>query len=86
MTICTKLDEKLEGVDNFRAWKYRVTLILEENNLEGFIEEDIPEPEGDEDKTKRSFSFSLSPPTVIAHLVHEAYELGFHPRVVYSVF
>ena len=54
MTINTKLDEKLEGVDNFRAWKYRVMLILEENNLEGFIEEDIPEPEGDADKTKRS--------------------------------
>jgi hypothetical protein len=31
-----KLDEKLEGVDNFRAWKYRVMLILEENDLEGF--------------------------------------------------
>ena len=38
MTINTKLDEKLEGVDNFRAWKYRVILILEENDLEGFIE------------------------------------------------
>ena len=60
--------------------------LLKKNNLEEFIEENIPEPEGDEDKTKRSFSFSLSPPTVIAHLVHEAYELGFHPRVVYSVF
>ena len=37
MTISTKLDEKLEGVDNFRAWKYRVMLVLEENDLEGFI-------------------------------------------------
>ena len=61
-------------------------LILEENNLEGFIEEDIPKPEGDEDKTKGPFSFSLSSPTVIVHLVHEAYELGFHPRIVHSVF
>ena len=52
MTINTKLDEKLEGANNFWAWKYRVMLILEENNLEGFIEEDIPKPEGDEDKTK----------------------------------
>ena len=52
MTSSTKLDEKLEGVDNFRAWKYRVMVILEENNLDGFIEEDIPEPEGDEDKAK----------------------------------
>jgi hypothetical protein len=37
MTTNTKLDEKLEGVDNFRAWKYRVMLILEENDLEGFL-------------------------------------------------
>ena len=33
----------------------------------------------------RSSSFSLSPPTVIAHLINEAYELWSHPRVVYSV-
>ena len=56
MTIITKLDEKLEGSDKFRAWKYRVMLVLEENDLEGFIEADIPEPEGDEDKTKRKKS------------------------------
>ena len=60
--------------------------LLKKNNLEGFTKEDILEPKEDEDKTKGSFSFSLSPPIVIAHLVHEAYELGFHPRVVYSVF
>ena len=56
MTINTKLDEKLEGADNFRAWKYRVILILEENDLEGFIEADIPELEGDEDKAKHKKS------------------------------
>jgi hypothetical protein len=33
MVPSTKLNEKLQGVDNFRAWKYRVTLILEENDL-----------------------------------------------------
>ena len=54
MTIITKLDEKLQGSDNFQAWKYRV--ILEENDLEGFIEEDIPEPEGDEAKAKHKKS------------------------------
>ena len=56
MTISTKLDEKLEGADNFRTWKYRVMLILEENDLEGFIEEDIPEPEEDEAKAKHKKS------------------------------
>ena len=52
MTISTKLDEKFEGADNFRAWKYRVMLILEENDLEGFIEEEVAELEGDEAKEK----------------------------------
>ena len=56
MTINTKLDEKLEGADNFRVWKYRVMLVLEENDLEGFIEVDIPEPDGDEDKAKHKKS------------------------------
>jgi hypothetical protein len=32
MTTGTKIDEKLDGVDNFRAWKYRVTLILKNMN------------------------------------------------------
>ena len=52
MTISTKLDEKLEGADNFRAWKYRAMLVLEENDLEGFIEADIPEPKEEEAKAK----------------------------------
>jgi hypothetical protein len=38
-----KLVDKLEGVDNFRAWKYRIALILEENDLARFIK-DVPEP------------------------------------------
>ena len=56
MTSNTKLDEKLEGVENFQAWKYRVMLSLEENDLEGFIEEEIPEPKGDEAKEKHKKS------------------------------
>ena len=56
MTSITKLDEKLEGANNFRAWKYRVMLILEENDLEGFIEEEIPELEGNEAKAKHKKS------------------------------
>ena len=52
MAPSTKLDEKLEGVDNFQAWKYRVMLIIEENDLEYFVKEEVPEPEEDEAKTK----------------------------------
>ena len=52
MTNNTKLDEKLEGVENFEAWKYRIMLILEENDLEGFIKEEVAKPEEDEAKAK----------------------------------
>ena len=45
-------NEKLEGVENFRAWKYQIILILEENDLEGFIKEEVAEPEEDEAKAK----------------------------------
>ena len=45
-----KLDEKLEGVDNFRAWKYRISLVLEENELDSYISGEVPVPEGDEAK------------------------------------
>jgi hypothetical protein len=44
MSASTKLLDELEGVENFRAWKYRIALILEENDLERFIKENVPEP------------------------------------------
>ena len=56
MISSTKLDEQLQGADDFRAWKYRVMLILEENDLEGFIEANIPEPKEDEAKAKHKKS------------------------------
>jgi hypothetical protein len=43
MSASTKLVDKLEGVENFRAWKYRIGLILEENDLARFVKEDVPE-------------------------------------------
>ena len=64
MTISTKLDEKLEGADNFWAWKYRVMLILEENDLEGFTEEDIPKPKEDEVKAKHKKSLVKAKRTI----------------------
>ena len=46
----TKLDEKLEGDDNFRAWKYRISLVLEENELDSYISGEVLIPEEDEAK------------------------------------
>ena len=50
MAPSTKLDDKLEGIENFRAWKYRMGLILEENDLTKFIKGVVSEPEEDEAK------------------------------------
>jgi len=50
MSHHTKLDENLDGDDNFRAWKYRISLVLEENELDSYINEEVPVPDGDEAK------------------------------------
>ena len=55
----TKHDEKLEGVDNFRAWKYRISLVLEENELDSSINEEVSAPEGDEAKALHKKNFVM---------------------------
>ena len=52
MTNSTKIDENIEGPENFRAWKYKVMLILEEHDLEHYIKDGVKEPEGEETKAK----------------------------------
>ena len=52
MEPSTNLDENIEGVDNFRAWKYIVMLILKEKDLEYFVKEEVPETNEDEAKAK----------------------------------
>jgi hypothetical protein len=52
MMSSTKLDEKLEGPDNFRAWKYKISLVLEENDLSDYVMEEAAEPEEEEAKGK----------------------------------
>ena len=51
MPPSTMLEDKLEGIEKFQAWKYRMGLILRENDLEKYIEEEVWEPE-DEAKEK----------------------------------
>ena len=51
MSHHTKIDEKIEGADNFWSWKYRISLVLEENELDSYIHEEVPVLEGDEEKS-----------------------------------
>ena len=50
MSHHTNIDEKLEGADNFRAQKYRISLVLEENELDSYINEEVLVLEEDEAK------------------------------------
>ena len=45
MAPSTKLEGKLEGIENFWAWKYRIGLILQENDIDKYIKEEFVEPE-----------------------------------------
>ena len=50
MSHHTKVDENIEGAEKFWAWKYRISLVLEENELDSYIHEEVPVPEGDKAK------------------------------------
>ena len=52
MAPSTKLEDKLEGMENFRAWKYRIGLILQENDLDKYVKEEFSELEEAEAKEK----------------------------------
>ena len=52
MAPSTKLEDKLEGIENLRAWKYRIGLILRENDLDEYIKEEVAKLEEDEAKEK----------------------------------
>ena len=39
-----KIEDRLEGATNFRAWKARVLLLLEGNDLKEYVEGVVPSP------------------------------------------
>ena len=52
MAPSTKLEDKLEGIEKFLAWKYRIGIILGENDLEKYIKYEVTELKVDEAKEK----------------------------------
>ena len=39
MTTNLRVEDRLVGADNFRSWKHRILLILEENDLLDYVKE-----------------------------------------------
>ena len=58
MTYHTRIEDNIGGVDNLWGWKYIISLILEENDLDQYITKEVLELEGDEAKAthKRSMA------------------------------
>ena len=50
MSHHTKIDENIKGAKNFWAWKYRISMVLVENELDNYISGEVPVLDGDEDK------------------------------------
>ena len=65
MTHHTQLEDKLGGDDKFRAWKYIISLMLEENYLDQYICEEVPNPEGDEAKDTHNKNLIKGKRTII---------------------
>ena len=52
MSSSMRVEDKLDGSDNFRYWKYVIQLSLEENELLDYIKKMLPKPEDEEAKEK----------------------------------
>jgi len=52
MVVGLRVEDRLEGVSNFRSWKSRMLMLLNEHDLKDHILRDIPEPEAAREKTK----------------------------------
>jgi hypothetical protein len=52
MTYSMKLENKLDGASNFRAWKTRIDLILAKNNVLDIVKGKIVKPDFEEGKEK----------------------------------
>ena len=79
MSHHTKLDEKLEG-DNFRAWKYRISLVLEENELDSYIIGEYLVLEGDDTKALHKKNLVKAKRIIVDsskdHLIPQVYSLN----------
>ena len=46
--LSRQLNENIGEAEKLQAWKYRISLVLEENEFNTYISGEVPVPEGDE--------------------------------------
>jgi hypothetical protein len=52
MSTNMRVEDRLDGVDDFRSWKHIIQLILEENELLDRVNKMLPETKDEEAKAK----------------------------------
>jgi hypothetical protein len=52
MSTSMRVEDRLDGADNFRSWKHRIQLSLEENELLDHVKKMLPELKDEEAKAK----------------------------------
>ena len=80
MSHHTKLDENLEGADNFQAWKYRISLVLEENKLDSYINEEVLVREGDEAKALHKKKLVMEKRIIADSIKGSPHTIGVLPK------
>ena len=70
MTKNTNIYENIEGVEKFIAWKYRIMLILQENDLDKLVKEEVKEPEEEEAKSKHKKDMIISKRIIVDSIKH----------------
>ena len=64
----TKLEDKLEGIENFLAWKYNIGIILRYNGLEKYIKDEISKPTEVEPKHEQDLFKAMR---IIVHYIKD---------------
>jgi hypothetical protein len=59
MTYSMKLENKLEGASNFKAWKKSIDLILSKNKVLDIVKGKIVEPQFEEGKDKEPHNVAV---------------------------
>ena len=77
MVFSLGVEDRLDGATNFRSWKTKILLILDENEIHNYVKEDISELESVEDKLKNKKNEANSKSILI-------YSIKYHfiPHVV----
>ena len=76
----TKLEDKLEGIENLWAWKYRIGLILQENDLDKYIKDEVTKPEESEFKEKHKKDMIRAQMIIVDSESRITWSLKCHPR------